>query len=261
MKRRIATLWLEIWLPALLIAAWWWMSRGSTSLYFPPLSKIMDSFRSLWLFQRVPTDVWPSVRSLFIGLVISLVVGIAGGLLLGLIDSLRKAVNPVLQFIWALPKIAALPAVIVIFGIGSTTTVVLVVLGALWPILLNTMEGVRGVDPAALATTLTYRVRWRDRLLRVYLPGASPLIMAGIRTSLQIAITLVIISEMVASTRGIGFFVLQAQQGFAIADMWSGVILLGIIGYVLNLALRVADHWVLRWHHGRQLGQSERLSR
>jgi ABC-type nitrate/sulfonate/bicarbonate transport system permease component len=82
------------------------------------------------------------------------------------------------------------------------------------------------------------------------LPAAGPQIFAGMRTSLSLAVILMVISEMVASTNGIGFFVLQSQRSFAIPEMWSGILLLGILGYLLNLAFALVERRVLDWHRG-----------
>jgi ABC-type nitrate/sulfonate/bicarbonate transport system permease component len=84
----------------------------------------------------------------------------------------------------------------------------------------------------------------------VMLPAASPQIFAGMRTSLSLALILMVISEMVASTNGIGYFVLQSQRTFAIPEMWSGILLLGILGYTLNGAFVLIERRVLRWHRG-----------
>ena len=90
----------------------------------------------------------------------------------------------------------------------------------------------------------------RDRLLRVTLPAAAPQIFAGMRTSLSLALILMVISEMVASTNGIGFFVLQSQRSFAIPEMWAGILLLGLLGYALNLIFMLVERRVLAWHRG-----------
>jgi ABC-type nitrate/sulfonate/bicarbonate transport system permease component len=87
-------------------------------------------------------------------------------------------------------------------------------------------------------------------LLRVTLPAAAPQIFAGMRTALSLALILMVISEMVASTNGIGYFVLQSQRSFAIPEMWSGILLLGILGYVLNGLFLLVERRVLRWHRG-----------
>jgi ABC-type nitrate/sulfonate/bicarbonate transport system permease component len=105
-----------------------------------------------------------------------------------------------------------------------------------------------GVDPTLRETTRVYGISERDRLWRVMLPAASPQIFAGLRTAVSLALILMVISEMVASTNGIGYFVLQSQRTFAIPEMWSGILLLGILGYVLNGIFVLIEKRVLRWH-------------
>ena len=121
---------------------------------------------------------------------------------------------------------------------------------SIWPVLLNTIDGVTGIDPTLNDTARVYGVSGRQRLLRIVLPAASPQIFAGMRTSLSLALILMVISEMVASTNGIGYFVLQSQRTFAIPEMWSGILLLGILGYVLNAGFMLVERRVLRWHRG-----------
>jgi ABC-type nitrate/sulfonate/bicarbonate transport system permease component len=109
---------------------------------------------------------------------------------------------------------------------------------------------VAGVDPTLRETARVYDIGPVDRVLRVTLPAAAPQIFAGMRTALSLALILMVISEMVASTNGIGYFVLQAQRSFAIPEMWSGILLLGILGYVLNAIFLLVERRVLRWHRG-----------
>ena len=111
-------------------------------------------------------------------------------------------------------------------------------------------DGVTGIDPTMRETARSYGVSGRDRLWRIVLPAASPQIFAGMRTSLSLALILLVISEMVASTNGIGFFVLQSQRSFAIPEMWAGILLLGLLGYALNLIFLLAERRVLAWHRG-----------
>jgi ABC-type nitrate/sulfonate/bicarbonate transport system permease component len=87
-------------------------------------------------------------------------------------------------------------------------------------------------------------------LFRIILPAASPQIIAGMRTALSIGITVIVFSEMVGSSNGIGYQILAAQRSFAVPDMWAGMILLGILGYLLNVAFRAFEHVVLGWHRG-----------
>jgi ABC-type nitrate/sulfonate/bicarbonate transport system permease component len=124
------------------------------------------------------------------------------------------------------------------------------VVGCIWPILLNTIDGVRGVDPTMLEMSRSYGLTRARQWSRVLLPAALPQIFSGLRAALSIALILMVISEMIASTNGIGYFVLDAQRTFAIPEMWSGIILLGVLGYALNALLMLVERRILRWHRG-----------
>ena len=116
--------------------------------------------------------------------------------------------------------------------------------------LLNTIDGVAGVEATVVETVRSYRIRPLDRLRLVVLPAASPQIFAGLRTSLSLAIIMMVVSEMVASTNGVGYFIVDAQRSFAIPEMWAGMIMLGLLGYVLNLLFGLVERRVLGWHRG-----------
>lgn len=156
-----------------------------------------------------------------------------------------------------MPSPALIPIFILLFGVGSGMKVVVIATVCLWPILLNTMDGVGAVDRTLLATSRAYGVDGLERLRFVILPAASPQIFAGMRTSLSLALILMVVSEMVASTNGIGYFVLQSQRTFAIPEMWAGIILIGVLGYALNAAFVAVETRVLRWHRGARGGLSE----
>jgi ABC-type nitrate/sulfonate/bicarbonate transport system permease component len=163
---------------------------------------------------------------------------------------IADAVAPILEFLRAIPGVALLPAALLIFGIGSTMQIAVIVYGTIWPILLNTALGVRSVDPLVADVARSYRISRLTRLFRIIVPAASPQIVAGMRTALSIGITVIVFSEMVGSTNGIGYQILASQRSFAIPDVWAGMILLGILGYLLNVAFRAFEHLVLRWHRG-----------
>jgi ABC-type nitrate/sulfonate/bicarbonate transport system permease component len=249
-RKRLLATGLEITVPITLLVLWGVLSAGSKTYYFPPLTDIFTAFKDNWLFSRVSSDVVPSLSRMFAGYAIAVVVAIVAGLLLGLSRRARKAADPILEFLRAIPPPALLPFAILVVGVGNGMKVFIIAFVCLWPVLLNTMDGVNGVDPTLRETADVYGVRWWDRIWGVMLPAASPQIFAGMRTSLSLALILMVISEMVASTNGIGYFVLQSQRTFAIPEMWSGIFLLGILGYVLNAGFMLIERRVLRWHRG-----------
>src|SRR5690606_2298393 len=122
--------------------------------------------------------------------------------------------------------------------------------GAVWPILLNTADGVASVEPLQRDTARAYRIGFGDQLLRIILPAAAPKIFAGLRISLSIAVILMVISEMVATVDGVGFALVQAQRSFRTLDVWAAILVLGIIGFALNAALTAVEGRALRWHRG-----------
>jgi ABC-type nitrate/sulfonate/bicarbonate transport system permease component len=245
---------LEIAVPLALLALWGVWSSSSDTYYLPPLTDILTTFRETWLFDRFGSDVVPSLARLSLGFALACALGVALGVALGLSPALRRLSDPIVQFLRAIPPPALLPFGILVMGVGAAMKVFIIAFVCLWPVLLNTVDGVAGVDPTLRETARVYGIRTRDRLAHVTLPAAAPQIFAGMRTSLSLALILMVISEMVASTNGIGYFVLQSQRAFAIPEMWSGILLLGILGYVLNAAFTLVERRVLRWHRGARAG-------
>ncbi|TDC65078.1 ABC transporter permease [Streptomyces hainanensis] len=250
MNRRVLGLLLELALPAALLVGYGLWTAQAQSFYFPPLGEILQYFRDLWLFDRVGSDLLPSLLRMSAGYLASVVLGVALGLALGMSRMLRTAAEPVVEFLRALPAPALIPFSLLLFGSGDSSKIFVIVLGAVWPILLNTIDGVRGVDGQQLDMARAYHIPLGARVLRIILPGAAPRIFAGMRTSLAIAIILMVVSEMVASSNGLGYFVLEQQRSFAIPEMWTGIILLGVLGYVLNWLFQRLERRVLAWHFG-----------
>jgi ABC-type nitrate/sulfonate/bicarbonate transport system permease component len=247
MIRRVAARGVELAAPLVLLALWWSWSAGADSFYFPPLSDVLTTFGQTWVFERVGSDVVPSLSRLAIGLAIAVVIGVGGGFVLGLTRA-RQAAGPILEFLRAIPPVALIPAGIVGLGIGEKMKIFIIAFTCVWPILLNAIDGVSGVEPTLLDTARSYRIPPLDRLRFVILPAALPQIVAGLRTSLSLALVVMVVSEMVASTNGIGFFILRSQRTFAIPEMWSGVLLLGLLGCTVNYGFNLIERRVLRWH-------------
>ncbi|MEV7480036.1 ABC transporter permease [Streptomyces halstedii] len=237
-------------LPIVLFVLWWVLSADSTSFYMPPLADILSEFRELWLGSAVGSDVVPSLTRLAIGFAVAVVGGVGLGVLLGSVEVLRRAFEPLLEFFRAVPAPVLVPVLMLFAGIGDTMKVLVIASGCIWPILLNSVEGVRSIDPVMLDVCRSYRVGGAARMRHLVLRSASPQIMAGIRQSLSIGLILVVISEMFAPTNGLGFSIVTFQRQFAIPEMWSGIVLLGLIGFVLAMIFAVIERRVLRWYFG-----------
>ncbi|GAA3752462.1 ABC transporter permease [Microbacterium kribbense] len=238
-----------LWLPVLLVVAWWVLSASSTSPFFPPLQDILTETWNQWVVFGAWTNAVSSVQNLLIGYVAGVLIGLVGGSVLWRLRLVRTAMNPIIYFLYVLPAPALLPAMIAIFGIGDMRQIALIALGAIWPTLLNTLDGMRGIDGVKFDTARALRVGGWRQYFSVVLPGASPQIAAGMRASLTVGIILMVVSEMVAAQSGIGYFILQAQASFAIKKMWTGIVVLAVLGTVLNYLFMFAERMILRWYY------------
>jgi ABC-type nitrate/sulfonate/bicarbonate transport system permease component len=248
------------WLVLLAVAVAWQLATiGGRSIFFPPLSEILGQARQLWLSgpasslfltPAVASDIVPSLGRLLGGWLLAVVAGVGLGTAIGLVRNLADYLDPVIEFVRAIPPPALIPPFIVVLGLGSDMKIALIAVGVVWPILLNTIDGVRSVDPVLVDTGRTLRTGRLRRLVYIVLPSAAPRIFAGLRVSLSLSLILMVISEMVAATGGIGFTIVQAERSFAIKQMWAGIVLLGVLGYLLNTLLLLVERRVLAWHRG-----------
>lgn len=249
MRRRAMSVLLELWLPALVVALWWWLSRDSQSLFFPPLSDILEQVRRVFLSgDGIERHVLPSLGHLFAGFAVASVAGVLAGVAIGSSRWVRAAVDPMIHLLRSLPPPALLPFAIIAFGIGAAMKIWIIAFTAFFPVLLNTIDGVRGRDPMSVEVARVYRISARRRFSAIVVPGALPQIFAGLRVGLQTSLLLMVVSELVASTGGIGFVILQAQQEFDTRAMWAGIVLLGVLGYLLNWLFGRLERRALRWY-------------
>ena len=237
-------------LPAVLVAVWWAVSEDSTDVYWPPLSTILETFPDVWTADRLTGDVVPSVLRLSGGYALAAMVGVGLGTVIGSYRRVRAVCEPVLEFLRAVPPPVLVPVIMLFAGIGDTMKVTVIASGCVWPILLNTVEGVRAVDPVMAETARSYGLTGAARLRHVVLRSASPQIFAGLRQALSIGIILMVISEMFAASNGLGFTIVQFQRSFAIPDMWTGILVLGLLGFLLSVVFQLVERRVLGWYHG-----------
>lgn len=236
-----------VWLPTALVAGWWLLSANSTSVYFPPLSEIAVRLQRQWFFAEFGSELLPSMHTMLLGFLIAVVVGILAGMLLGLVPLLNRACLPIISFLRSIPPVMLLPPAVILFGFGDGMRVGVVAFGAVWPTLLNTVEAVHGFDSVFRDVLRSYRVPWFTQVLRAVLPNSMPQILSGVSTSLQFSLIMLVVSESVAATHGIGFKVLEAQRTFDSLGTWAGTILLGIVGILLGLLFEMVRHRAIRW--------------
>lgn len=249
-SRRMLLRTVTVTVPVALLLLWWFGTAGSTDPYTPAASRVIDRFSSIWLSSSFVTDALPSLRNLVVGLAISVVAGVGLGALIARVQWLYAMTNPLISFFRSIPAIAYLPLFITVLGFNSGMRVTAIAVGATFPILLATIDGIRGIDSTLLDVTRSYRLRPLRRLLSVQLPAAAPRIFAGLELSIAAALIVMVASELLGTSQGIGAQLILAQQYFNFTDMWAGVVLLALIGIIANLLFRLARARILAWYDG-----------
>ncbi|RCW43584.1 ABC-type nitrate/sulfonate/bicarbonate transport system permease component [Halopolyspora algeriensis] len=237
------------------LLGWQLVTTPVQSVFFPTPLEIGARMWSNWfsgpasrmfLTEAVFTDILPSMSRLLLGWLIAAVVGVTAGLLLGRSGTAMAYCGALFSFARSIPPPALVPVFLVLFGIGFRMQVATIVFGVVWPVLLNSADGARAVDVTKTETARAFRIPRGQWIGSVVLPAALPKVFAGLRISLALALIMMVISELVGSTNGIGHAMQLAQFRFEYTQLWAGVVLLGVLGYALNAALTAVEKRVLR---------------
>lgn len=204
-----------------------------------------------WLVSgELIVDAISSMYRVLLGFAIGAGLALPLGLAMGASPLTYALCNPLLQVLRPIPPIAYIPLSILWFGLGNPPAVFLISLGAFFPVLMNTVAGVRQVDSIYLRAARNLGANQRTLFLRVILPAAVPYILAGMRIGMGTAFIVVIVAEMIAVNNGLGFRISEAREYFwsdkIIAGMWT----IGLLGLMIDLAMNKLNNHLLRWHRG-----------
>ncbi|WP_427008729.1 ABC transporter permease [Pseudarthrobacter sp. H2] len=183
-----------------------------------------------------------------VGFVVAAMIAILGGLAIGSFPTVRLAFNFPVEFLRVIPPIILIPVVVLLQGPTLNMKVSLTILGAIWPILYQTVYGLRSIDRTVKDTARIYRFSLRKNVLGVILPAALPFIVTGLRIGATIGIMVAIVAEMVGGAPGIGREIYLAQSNGQYASMMAFLVLSGILGMAVNSSLRLVEKSGLRWH-------------
>jgi ABC-type nitrate/sulfonate/bicarbonate transport system permease component len=238
------------------VAAWQLGTQAANSPFFLPPSQIVPEMyhqwfsgpvSHLWLTHDATANLLPSIGRMLAGWAIGAVAGILLGVAIGRLELLADLTEPIVHFARAVPAPVIVPVFLFVFNIGTPMEVAAIIFGVIWPVLLNSIDGARHVHPGHLETARAFRIPPVTRLARIILPSAAPKILAGLRLSLALALVLMIVSEFVGSTNGIGREMLQDESLFNVPGMWGVIVLLGLLGMLLNAAFSLLERRVLAW--------------
>jgi ABC-type nitrate/sulfonate/bicarbonate transport system permease component len=235
-----------------LLALWELMAQAEwiNPLIVPPVSRIVTIFADLIWSGQIPLQILASLKRAIVGYLLAALLFIPLGIFMGLSEPVHRALEVIVEMLRPIPPPVIIPVAMLFFGLEDEMKISVIFFSCAWPILLNTLDGVRNIDRVLLNTARTFGLPQRKIIRQVILPACSPQIMTGLRVSLPIMLILVVISEMVGSTDGIGYFILDSQRRFRVAQMYAGMLALAILGYVLNQLFNLAHRSLLPWHWG-----------
>jgi NitT/TauT family transport system permease protein len=215
--------------------------------FFPAPSSILGALAALLASGELLLHTGVSLKRVILGFFFGAIPGLALGLAMGLSRWVRAALNPLVAATYPIPKSAIVPLVMLIFGLGDASKVALVAIGVFYLVLINTTAGVLNIEPIYLEVGRNYGASRLKLFLTVALPGALPLIFAGLRLGMGIGLILIVVGELVGARNGIGYLIWQAWTIFAVERMYVGLVVIAILGWLTTLALDATERLLIPW--------------
>lgn len=235
--------------PLVLLALWEITVRLGLldARFFPAPTSIVSTFVSLVQSGELLLNTWISLQRLFFGFLLGGIPALALGTVMGLSRPVRAAIDPLIAATYPIPKSAILPLILLIFGLGEMSKVVMVAIGVFFPVVINTMAGVLEIDKIYHDVSKNFGAsRWQV-FRTVALPGAMPLIMTGIKLGVGMGLILIAIAEMVGAKSGLGFMIWNAWQTFSVETMYVGLVVIAILGFLFSLILNELERFIIPW--------------
>jgi NitT/TauT family transport system permease protein len=239
--------------PLLLLALWevaaqleWIDPR-----FFPAPSSIGLKFWELTRSGELWENMWTSLQRLFWGFLLGGIPALVLGIAMGLYRPIRAAIDPLVAATYPIPKSAILPLILLIFGLGEASKIVMVALGVFYPVIINTMAGVLQIQKIYLDVGKNFRAsRWQV-FRTIALPGAMPSIVAGVKLGVGMGLILIAIAEMIGAKSGLGFMIWNAWQILAVETMYVGLVVIALLGFVFTVLLNELEHYIIPWRNDR----------
>lgn len=235
--------------PVLLLAMWEALVRLGVldARFFPAPSAIVGTFVSLAASGELVQHLEASLQRVLLGFVVGAAPALALGLVMGLSRWARAALNPIIAATYPLPKSAILPLVMLIFGLGDASKVALVAIGVFYLVLMNTMAGVLTIPPIFFDVGRNLGASRLQTFRTIALPGALPLVFAGLRLGLGLGLILIVIAEIVGARSGIGYLIWQAWTIFQVERMYVGLVVIAVLGWLAALGLDSLERALVPW--------------
>jgi len=234
---------------AVLLAVWETLPRLNLvdATFLPPLSQVLRAWWDLAASGQLAGHVEASLIRSLSGFGLAIAVAVPLGLFIGWYRPVAVLLNPLLELFRNTAALALLPVFVLILGLGETSKIAIVLYGCAWPILLNTISGLRTVDPLLLKAARSLGLGPLRLFQKVVLPAAVPTIFTGIRLAGAYSILILIAAELVGAKAGLGYLITYAQYNFDVPTMYAGIITISAIGLAINQLLVVLERRFSTW--------------
>jgi len=215
--------------------------------FFPVPSTIIAVMARMVESGELLEHVLISLQRISLGFLLGGIPAVIIGIVMGISRPIRALVDPLIIATYPIPKSAILPFILLIFGLGEMSKVVMVAIGVFFPVAINATAGVLQIPPIYLDVGKSFKASRWETFRTIALPGALPFIMTGIKLGAGLALILIAVAEMVGAKSGIGYMIWSAWETFAVAKMYVGLFTIALIGFGVSLTLREIERWVIRW--------------
>ncbi|MFA4957652.1 MAG: ABC transporter permease [Candidatus Methanoperedens sp.] len=249
LKEKIGTGLQRIWLVFAFFALWEILPRIGVidPMFLPTFSETVTTLVNLTVSGKLLVHIWASMQRSILGFGLAVLVAVPLGFLMGWYNRFERHTDLLVQSLRNTSLFALLPLFLLFFGIGEASKIAIVFYGATWHILINTISGVKNIDPIYIKAAKSMGVSDKDLFSKIILPASTPSIVAGARLGAKIAVMVVIAAEMIGAKSGLGFFIQNAQYNFMIPEMYAGILSLAILGLAVNYLLvwveKKATYW------------------
>ena len=232
---------------AIVLAAWEVGARHVDPVLFTSPSKIAVAAYGMVLSGELWTYLWPSLVVLAMGFALAVVFGIAVGLLLARFWVLDVALNVYITFLYSIPSVALVPLIVLWAGFDTMAKVIILFLFAFFPVVINTYQGVKSVDPKLLEVGHAFRCSERQLWTNIVLPAALPFIVTGLRLALGRGLIGMVLADLYTAISGIGYLIVRTASTYQVDKMFVPIVTLGLLGVTLTALLRLVEKYVAPW--------------
>jgi ABC-type nitrate/sulfonate/bicarbonate transport system permease component len=238
-------------LPLIAALLLWQATGPERSISYPRPSTWLVGLQDMLADGTLLSAVTTTVVTFAVAVILAIPIGAALGMLMGASDRVDRALTPIMDFFRSLPPPAVVPVLGLILGLTPLTNVVIVVVAVVWPILLNTATGMRSVPRVRLDMARTLALSPSERLFKIVVPSVAPSVMVGVRIAASSALIVTLLIDMLGTGDGLGRQLMLSQQRFQAGAVWGLLLITGLVGYLLNVGIGLAEHYAFRnWPQG-----------